>query len=196
MSLEQPGASVLTLALTPIAGTRHLHADQHQATAVFGRIGVVVWRGDATLPAVHRVRDMGLATLGSSTQPIGLIGIVENSATAPDEAARRLSAQVNDELAHLGAVGFAAVLPQPGFAGAWVRGVVTGLNLLARRRYPFRTYESSSEACSWLFELLEDTSTSWKSTAEAIELFREDYRRCWADAHLKGVDRSSSPSSP
>ncbi|HEY5958453.1 MAG TPA: hypothetical protein VIV60_17940 [Polyangiaceae bacterium] len=158
-----------------------LYADPHQATAVIGPFGVVVWRGVTTPAAVARVRAAGVAALELSPGGIGMIGVVEQGAQVPDAECRRLSAQVNDELASMGVVGLAAVMPMSGFTGACMRGVVTGLNLLARNRYPFRAYESSAEACSWLSKLLSNSKTNWRATASVLDDFREEYRRIWSE---------------
>jgi hypothetical protein len=158
-----------------------LYADSHQATAVIGPIGIVVWRGVTTPTAVARVRAAGLAALELSPGGIGMIGVVEHGAQLPDAECRKLSAQVNDELAQMGAVGLAAVMPMSGFTGACMRGVVTGLSLLARSRYPFRAYETSADACSWLSTLLGNSKTNWKVSASLLDDLREEYRKIWSD---------------
>jgi hypothetical protein len=109
-----------------------------------------------------------------------MLGIVENTAAVPNADTRRLSARINDEMAEKGVVGFAAVIPTPGFAGAWIRGVVTALNLLARRRYPFRVFETTDDACGWLAQVLGDCTMASRGVAWSIERFRDEYVRFWA----------------
>jgi len=158
---------------------RPLYVDCNQATAIAGPFGVVLWRGETTPAAVTRVRQMGLATIQQSQCAVGLIGIVENTAKVPDPECRRLSAKVNDELVNSGAVGLAAVIPGSGFSGAWIRGVVTALHLMARHRYPFRALESTTQACGWLAALIGESSLNWQKYADAIEEFRSEYAGAW-----------------
>jgi hypothetical protein len=167
-----------------VAVLKELYMDCDQATAVIGRFGVVVWRGETTPTGVSRVRQMGLAVLARSPGSVGLIGIVEKTAKVPDANNRRLSAQVNDELASKGAVALAAVMPMSGFAGACIRGVVTGLNLMARNRYQFHTFESTTAACGWLSGMLRDPRLDWRTAAITIEEFRETYRNFWCKHRL------------
>lgn len=163
-----------------ISIVKPLYLDCNQATAIAGPFGIVLWRGDTTPAAVVRVRKMGLETIQEAGGgPIGLIGIVETTAKVPDAECRRLSARINDELIGLGAVGLAAVIPGSGFSGAWIRGVVTALNLMARNRYPFRAIESTVDACSWLANLIGDQSINAQRYASAIDEFRVEYARAW-----------------
>ncbi|MGC4065517.1 MAG: hypothetical protein QM784_12895 [Polyangiaceae bacterium] len=144
---------------------RRLHMDRDQATAIVGRFGIVIWRGETTVAGVEHVREMGLELLRQAEPPACMLGIVENTAAVPNADTRRLSAKINDEMAEKGVVGYAALIPTPGFAGAWIRGVVTALNLLARRRYPFRVFESTDDACSWLAQVLGDSTMAARGVA-------------------------------
>ncbi|HEY5958661.1 MAG TPA: hypothetical protein VIV60_19005 [Polyangiaceae bacterium] len=152
-----------------------LFVDQHHATLIVGPLGVVVWRGEASPSAVRRVLELGIATAAANPSGFGMIGVVELGAKAPDATSRQLSASINDELAAKGAVGFAAIIPQPGFAGAWIRAVVTSLNWLARNDYPFRAYESSEMACQWLLQSLLSSPAEYQEVARVLDAFRERY---------------------
>jgi hypothetical protein len=81
---------------------------------------------------------------------------------------------VNDELSALGMVAFAGVLPAQGLIASWVRGVVTGLTLLSRRRYPFRVFQNTREACEWSRALLK-ADAKLIPAVTAIEDYREEY---------------------
>jgi hypothetical protein len=169
---------------------KRLYWDCDQATAIFGRFGVVIWRGETTLAAVDRVREMGLELVRQSP-PRCIIGVVEETTKIPSADARKQSAKVNDELAEMGVVGYAGVMPRTGFSGAWIRGVITALHLMARKPYPFRVFESSGEACSWLVSMLGDPNINPKTVTAAIELFRKDYAKAWTNELSQG-SRSGS----
>lgn len=142
----------------------------------WGPVFVVIWRGVTTPAAVRRLRDQVLEVIGEYPGETTVLGIVEDTAAVPNPEARRLSAAVNDELAGAGARAFAAVIPTTGFAGAWIRGVVTGLNLVARRRFPFRVFQDTFSACAWFAS---STQFHWNAgaAAKAIEQFRTEYAR-------------------
>jgi hypothetical protein len=166
-----------------------LYVDQHQATLVIGPVGVVVWRGEASLTAVQRVRDLGLFAAEVSPRGFGMIGVVEATAKAPTSESRQLSAAINDELARRGATGFAAIVPQPGFAGAWIRAVVTSLNWLARNQYSFKAYESTEQACRWLLEPLTIDAGECQQIVSQLDAFREDYGKAWSSGSFQSLRR-------
>lgn len=152
--------------------------DANAGIIVFGRMMVVVWRGETTRHAVEQLQRIGTDLLhrhGSAA----VIGIVEETAKLPSSEARALSAQVNDDLAAKGAVAFAGVLPQQGFIAAWVRGVITGLTLLSRKRYPFGVFQTSREACEWCHSQLGSATFNVPSAVAAVEAFRADYAKSW-----------------
>jgi hypothetical protein len=165
------------LRTTPLL--RHMHVDCDQATATIGPIGVVIWRGEMTPAGVERVREMGHLAL-EQQRSVGVIGIVENSSSVPCAAARKLHAKLNDELAVRGVVAYASVIPGSGFVGARARGVFTELTLMARNRCQYKAYETTQEACVWLYGLLDTSTLSWQLAATEIEAFRADYMDLWA----------------
>lgn len=155
-----------------------LHMDSNLATAIVGPIVVVVWRGVADTFGNLQVQTAGIQALKQTPAGIGVMGVVEDTHQVPNAEARKSSAQVNDRLAEFGAVGFAGVLPLKGFAGAWTRGVVTGLTLLARRRYPFHVFQYEEEATKWLAQLLAErarVSCDPATVARAIRRLRREY---------------------
>jgi hypothetical protein len=158
-----------------MANCRTLYASPEQSTLVCGPLGVVIWRGAATLAGINRVREMGLAALQSSPGGAVLFGVIEESAAMPDAEQRRRSAAVNDELAALGVIGFGAVLGSQGFSGAIVRSVVTGLSQIARNRYAFRAFPTVNHACEWGAKLLGAASVDWRAHAAEIERIRYEH---------------------
>lgn len=166
---------------------RRLHVDGDHATAIVGQFGLVIWRGETTEDAVGRVYSMGLELIGDGSTPVCIIGIVEGSAKVPNAEARRLSARYNDEMADKGVVGYAGIMPKPGFSGAWIRGVITALHLLARKRYPFHMFGSTCEACEWLKGILGDSTINTKLVAALIEQYRDEYEHTWVTKFSKAV---------
>jgi hypothetical protein len=154
---------------------RQLHVDKDQATATYGPIGVVIWHGEVTLSAVTRVKEMGLSALADATHGAVLMGVVEPDSMIPSSEARNASAQVNDVLFARGVRGFAGVFPDQGFAGAWKRGVVTGITMLSRNKSPFRVFQHPREACQWFQELMPEALLDWADAAHAIEQLRREY---------------------
>jgi len=162
------------------AKTEQLHMDSNLATMVWGPIAVVVWRGVANTFGNQQVFLAGQHALQSFPRGVAVVGVVEATHKVPDAATRAHSAQINDQLAGVGVVGFAGVLPLPGFAGAWARGVVTGITLLSRQRYLFQVYRYESEAVRWLGKLLvhkSGLSIDIEAGGRAIEAFRQHYAK-------------------
>jgi hypothetical protein len=158
--------------------TQVLHMDSNLATVICGPIAVVVWRGVADSFGNLQVQTAGIQALKQNPAGIGVLGVVEDTHQVPNAEARKSSAQVNDRLAEFGAVGFAGVLPLKGFTGAWTRGVVTGLTLLARRRYQFQVFQYEEEATKWLAGLLAQRANiecDAAAVARAIRAFRREY---------------------
>lgn len=149
--------------------------DHDVGIMVYGPVMFVVWRGETTKHAIEQILRIGTDLL--KRHPSGaVIGIVEDSAKLPSSEARELSAKVNDQLFDLGMLAFAGVLPAQGFVAAWVRGVVTGLTLLSRKRYPFRVFQTTREATDWGRTLI-TTECKLGGAVAAVEEFRREYAR-------------------
>lgn len=152
--------------------------DAHAAIMVYGPIILVVWRGETTKHAVETIRRVGLDATRRHGKSVA-IGIVEDSAKLPGSEGREHSARVNDELAAAGMVAAAGVLPGQGFIAASVRGIVTGLTLLSRKRYPFRVFQYPKDAVEWCHGML-GGSFRLASAVAAVDEFRAEYAKSWA----------------
>jgi hypothetical protein len=152
-----------------------LYIDRDQATLVVGRAGVVVWRGPVSLAAVERVREMGLAVLKASPKGAVLVGVVESTAVPPEGQARVRSAAVNDELSQLGISAFIAIFPQSGLKGAAMRGVMTGLTLLSRTRFPMRIFQETHKGIEWGYQVQPQADMNWSGCSLQIDSFRDEY---------------------
>jgi hypothetical protein len=163
---------------------RLLHMDKHHATFVWGPLAMVIWRGECDRIATHRVEQAGMEVLRRYSAA-GLIAIVEPTAVPPSSEMRALSAACNDRLARLGLVGIAGVLTQSGFAGSFIRGVITGLAMLSRADYPFKAFEGHVEAGSWLSQLLAKRSQRMDPTscARVVSECRRRYATFWSERY-------------
>lgn len=131
-----------------------LHVDCHQALVTWDHLALVIWRGECDAAAVQRLERAGMEVLRRHPRGATFMGVVEQTAVPPSPEMRKVSAAANDRLARHGMVSFAGVLTQTGFAGSVVRGVITGLTLLSRSRYPFKVFEEHAEAAAWLSQNL------------------------------------------
>ncbi|HZS40192.1 MAG TPA: hypothetical protein VFF06_25350 [Polyangia bacterium] len=106
----------------------------------------------------------GLKAL-AARQPSGiaLLNIVEPSAPAPPSEVRGALARILTEFGH--ELKCSAVVHEgSGFRAAAVRGVVTGLTLLARQPFPHKVFATVDEASAWMTDTLHK-SFGWTVTA-------------------------------
>jgi hypothetical protein len=168
-------SSSSTVVTSPVPVVERLVMDHDVGIMVYGPLMFVVWRGETTKHAIEQILRIGTDLL--KKHPNGaVVGVVEDSAKLPSSEAREHSAKVNDQLFDLGMVAFAGVLPAQGFVAAWVRGVVTGLTLLSRKRYPFRVFQTTREATDWERTLI-TTDCKLAGAVTAVEEFRKEYAK-------------------
>lgn len=158
-----------------------LQLDPDQALFTWNNVVVVAWRGECTAPGVTRFERAALSTLLRWPQGVVLLGVIEPGATPPSQEMRSVIAASNDRMASKGALAFAAVFSGAGFFGSAVRGVVTGLTLLARRTYPFRVFPGHQEAVQWFGTLLEPLGVGFSvdECSAAVGEFRHHYEQTW-----------------
>jgi hypothetical protein len=108
----------------------------------------VIFRHETTLPGVAGLQSAYDQQKELCPEGVYLVTIVEQGAPMP-------SASVRDALAKFLASGAghtrmsAVVHEGGGFSAAAVRGVVTGLALLARLPYPHRVFATMDDAADW-----------------------------------------------
>lgn len=160
---------------------RLLHVDRNQALVTWDHLVLVIWRGICDGPAVQRLEQAGMEALRRHPDGVALMGVVEPTAIPPAGAMRAASAAANDRLARHGLVGVAGVLTQSGFAGSVVRGVITGLTLLARSDYPFKVFENHSGAAAWLSRQLASRGVRMGTLecAQVVGSYRSKYAEHW-----------------
>ena len=160
---------------------RLLHVDRNQALVTWDHLVLVIWRGICDAPAVQRLEQAGMDALRRNPDGIALMGVVEKTAVPPAGAMRAASAAANDRLARHGLVGVAGVLTQSGFAGSVVRGVITGLTLLARSDYPFKVFENHTSAAAWLSQRLASSGVRMGALecGQVVGSYRSKYAEHW-----------------
>jgi hypothetical protein len=142
--------------------------------ATWNAILILIWRAETTLDAVVAVR-RELDALGRVfPSGIGLLTIVEQAAPVPPGEVRSALARV---LADYGAsIRHSAVVHEgSGFRAAAIRGVVTGLTMLARPPYPHKVFAAIEEGCAWLAHGLA-TRAGWDVDGEQLLLAVNDLR--------------------
>ncbi|HVZ37207.1 MAG TPA: hypothetical protein VG963_32515 [Polyangiaceae bacterium] len=166
--------------------------DRSLGVFVWGPIAIGIWRGECDAASVKRLESAAMQALHHSPAAAGLIGIIEPTAPPPSAEMRKASAASNDRMAEHGLVGIAGVFARSGFAGSIARGVITGLSLLSRARYPFKVFETHVEGARWLAELIEKKSKHFDAVecARAVGQFRLQYENFWT-AHYGPVSGSS-----
>lgn len=115
-------------------------------------VALIVWRRRTTpegVEAVTWVLDRAIA----ASRAAGVVIVVEPDATPPDSSVRRALAEAF-ERSSSEIRGVAVIVEGGGFHASMVRGVVTGLALLARYPYPYRVFASANLGVSWLHPLV------------------------------------------
>ena len=95
-------------------------------------------------------------------QGLGLVQVVEPTATAPSADTRKALADLL--IAGKDSIKASTVIYETtGFKGAAMRSVVTTLNLLARPDFPHRVYSNTAEALEWQVELIPTVGQPWQA---------------------------------
>ena len=125
---------------------------EHTRDHAFGtwqHLVIVVWKQQTTVQALRSVGALTFALAKDSGHKIGLLSIVEDGAPLPTAEVRKVTADV---LRGVPIKLSAMVFEGHGFRAAAVRGVITGIGLLARTPYPHRTFAMVEDAAVWIEE--------------------------------------------
>ena len=124
------------------------HASQSWVAGTFGHVAIAVWRTETGLPQIQLCGAM-MAALAKDHGQIGLVQIVE-------ETCERLDGRGRTAVADMLAGGrkyiccSVVVFDGVGFRAAAIRGVVTGLTLLARPSFPHHVFAAVPLATAFL----------------------------------------------
>jgi hypothetical protein len=140
------------LAATYLGFRIHL-VEKDYAVATHGRMMQIMWKGQTTVEAVDRAKQILIGLVADRTTTFGLMQVVELNAPPPDSDARQA-------LAGLLAVGEGSVAcssivyPGTGFLAAAARAVVTGLTMLAQPGFPHLIFPTTEKAAEWHAQLM------------------------------------------
>ncbi len=159
------GARQVTgLAVTEVAAERHvsrelvapgggpllLTCDGDHLTATWGPVFITLWKKEARVDAARAIqfalRDFAAST---PTGRVACLTVIEAKAELPSKDARIAVANLLRFNAE-SIVCSLNVMEGEGFRAAAVRGVVTGISLVARQPFPHRTSASVALAASWV----------------------------------------------
>jgi hypothetical protein len=140
--------------------------------ATWGPVYIVIFRHETTMEGVRAV-EQRLQEFHRLTSHGAFITIVEANAPLPEAHVRDALASLLKKMASF--IRSSAVVHEgSGFRAAAVRGVVTGLTLLARQPYPHRIFARFDDAARWLAVSLRETAPDKPIEAEElIEALRE-----------------------
>lgn len=136
---------------------------------------LVVWRHATTRDGVAICREHVLQRCSSRGCEFALMTIIEPRAQQPDAAARDALAALMHEGSKWIQVS-ALVFEGTGFIAATIRGIVTGISMLARQSFPHRVFDSVSEASSFIERKQLRTNqtpfAAWRMESSVAELRR------------------------
>lgn len=133
--------------------------DEDQALASYNRVFMVVWRKRTTLKGTINLQRYCHEFGRSMRNGIGLLTVIEQGASSPDSDARKAVAEFLKQGSDYIKVS-AVVVEGSGFRASAVRGVVTGLTMLARQAFPHRVV-AIEEAASMYNEHLGELPQSF-----------------------------------
>jgi hypothetical protein len=127
-----------------------LTLDDDHLTAVWGPIFLTVWK-KVTRPDYARSIQFAVRDLAHSVpnQRVACLTIIEEKVELPNAESRTAVANIfRFNLEHI--VCSANVMEGEGFRAAAVRGVVTGITLVARQPFPNHVFSSVTQAARWI----------------------------------------------
>jgi hypothetical protein len=140
-----------------------LHSDRDVLIGAWREMYVAVFRCETTVDGVTTLSRLFDERAREFPEGLGFLTVVDQGAALPDTRARAKLA------AFMGASKSirvsAVVFEGSGFRNAAVRGVVTGLTLLARQPFPHRVFSSVEEASQWLCG---QGPTRWRDQSRAF----------------------------
>jgi hypothetical protein len=110
---------------------------------------VCLWRTVTTRAAIAKLRATGARLAASEREGFAMMTVVEASADLPDPDVRADLAEYFRAVSS-SVVCSALVFEGQGFRAAAVRGITTGLNLMARQPFPHKVFATVQDAASWI----------------------------------------------
>jgi len=159
------------------------YLDRNAALAIFDRVLLQVWRGEATLQAVQRLHEIGRELVARYDGVVcSSLSVVESTSPPPNDRVRPLLAACYRELApHV--VHQLFVAEGSGFRVALVRGVGLAVSALAPSFLPFKFASSVSEAARIIAPTLSLQAGGGPALEGAVELLRQRLSEQEAQQH-------------
>ena len=127
----------------------HRCSDENFALGALGSVVIAIWRRETTLGAVAELTAYIAECSVRHRGGVGLLQVIEDTATPPSAATRRALAHMHSSHAtHIRRS--ALVYTKPGFAGAAVRMVMTGVAMLHPPAFEHELFGSVRDAIPWL----------------------------------------------
>lgn len=128
---------------------RIVSVNQHECIAMWNGVLVQIWRTGTPLASARAARAAARRMAEEHRGYITSIVIVEPTADMPDATARaELAGMAVDQATRMACV--ALVHEGTGFRVAVIRGVMTGLMLVAKHAFPHAVFANVDQACEWL----------------------------------------------
>ena len=125
------------------------HVDHDMAVGSGSNVLVIAWRDRTTLSGVELCNAYFQAACRGQGNIFALVTIVENGAKLPEARERKRLAELLSDSSDWLQVS-TLVFEGSGFLAATIRGVVTGIALMANHSFPHRVFESISEAARFI----------------------------------------------
>ena len=176
-AIVSPREGPVPPSMTTPSMPRVLCSDESHCTGTWGRFFMVVWKGSTTVEAARAIQ-YGLRDFaaGHGGQRVVLITVVEASAPLPNADARTALSNIlrfcADDVLCSG-----VAMEGDGFRAAAVRGVATGLSLVARQPFPHQVFASVGQAAAWVTRHVNKQSPSKPMAASDIERAVDCLRR-------------------
>jgi hypothetical protein len=157
---------VMTVLTEPLGKiSKVLHCDDDVALGACSDMFFVLWRDRTTLDGIAKLYEYFDSFSDSRAKDIALITIVTNSAAKgpPSEVRRKLAGWLGHASERL--LISAIVFEGNGFLAALVRGIATGLSIVAQPNCPHRVVPSVWHAGEWF----------QAATTGGSKIFRQNY---------------------
>jgi hypothetical protein len=142
------------------------------ALATWGSVFIVIWRKNTTAVGVQDLRTQCKKFGTAHPEGVLLLTIIHDGAPAPEAAERSALAEFLKSADHIRAS--AVVMEGTSFRAAFVRGVVTGLTMLAHQPFPHQV--CSMDAAARLFAKVAEESKKIKFDARYFQRGIADLR--------------------
>lgn len=129
----------------PTQAASVFHSSRDLIVGCSGNLLLVVWRNETTCEGVEICREHLVDVCSGRGCEFAIMIVVEKRAQLPESAARDALASLMHDASKWIQVS-ALVFEGTGFIAAAIRGVVTGISMLARQSFPHRVFDSVSDA--------------------------------------------------